>query len=319
MSRSARTLYAFVVCAVAAGGGVAFAAGSSVSSPRALIASSLTAPLNAAEAQSDAAALLAKLPLPADAAPSPTEPAEGGGYLAHPWIGPPASPNAVDDHAWWIVPGPPADVRAYIDEHLATGSSAISWGAGKDNGVTTFEGPSLSQLQLTGTPGPGRMAVSVVGLPSGSTALRADAQVVWVTLRPPTETIRPGAHILRIEVHSSIRRNQPKQPPLKVLSTRRIDEIVALLNALPAAQPGVFNCLVSFGVEVELALYAKHGAPLMAAAEIEVDGCGIVHLTIKGAAQPPLQGGLELLSRMDRALGTKLDTTPPWLLRKRHP
>ncbi len=151
------------------------------------------------------------------------------------------------------------------------------------------------------------LAVSALGVCAGSGV----AQVVWVTPHPASETIPAGAHLLRISVGSSLKPNQPKQRPLTVTSAQKIDRIAALIDALPAAQPGLRACPVDFGITVRLAFYRKRGASPLAIAKADPGGCGPVALTIEGRAQPALEGGAQLLERVRRVLGVKLDTSPP--------
>jgi hypothetical protein len=315
LTRVLRTL-AFALSLAAAG-----AAAAGGISARAMASSQLagssTAPESEAAAQSQATALLGELPLPAAAISSPSEPSGDGGFLADPGEGPPATPNAVDDHAWWIVPGSPAELRGYIDAYLSPGSATVDWGSFTTYGVTDYESAMLSDLQLAGTAGAGELALKVVQLPDGSTGLRADAEVVWITPRPASEVIPAGTHRLWLRVDSSIPGNQPRQRPLLVVSGRRINAIVALLNALPAAQPGLRSCPADFGISVRLSLYASRDVAPMAVAEIDPWGCGGVGLTILGTSEPSLQGGGLLITQIGKLLGAKLNVSPPALVKRR--
>lgn len=139
--------------------------------------------------------LLSEPPLPLGSSESSTEPAEDDSLLAHPGIGPPATPNAVDEHAWWLVPVAPAEALAYICAHLPAGTTrpeSVGRGPSEpnvpDNEIAAFTPPGS----------PGTLVIKAIQLPNGSTALRADAQVVWITPRPASETIPSGAHLLRI-------------------------------------------------------------------------------------------------------------------------
>jgi hypothetical protein len=262
---------------------------------------------NKAAAQSDAAALLAGLSLPPGAAQSSTEPVGDDALLAGPEESP-ATPNVLDDHAWWVVPDTPAEALGYLRAHLPSGARRSGEGqSGKRGGprvvFETFEWPSiagvLSQRSLD---------VEVVPLSNTSTGLRADAQVVWVTLRSPSEVIPPGAHVLRISARSTIAGNRPNQRPFTVTSLRKIKHIVALLNALPVSQPGVTNCPVDFGIDVRLAFYGHDASPL-AVATVDAGGCSGVTLAIGGRAEPELEGE-GLITGVDRVLGCKLDMSP---------
>ncbi len=308
-----------LACAVAVGTGLAavvsdgdagVANARSASVPTSAAAISRTAAENESAAQSDAASLLTELALPASATPSSIEPAGDDSLLAHPGVGPPATPNVVDDHAWWIVTGTPAQALAYIRAHLPAGTKqAVTSGGLSGPNVPENESEAFAWPPIAGVLGMRWLVVGVVQLPSGTTGLRADAQVVWVTPRAASETIPPGSHLLRISVHGSLRGERPKQRPFSVTSARKIDAIVALLNALPARQPGVRSCPADFGIRVRLAFYRRRGVAPLAVAAIDPQGCGGVALTIGGKAQPGLESG-GLLGKVEHVLGVKLDTRP---------
>jgi hypothetical protein len=70
---------------------------------------------------------------------------------------------------------------SYICAHLPAGTTrpeTIGWSPGKpnvpDNEIAVFTPPGS----------PSTLVIKAVQLPNGSTALRADAQVVWITPRP---------------------------------------------------------------------------------------------------------------------------------------
>jgi len=222
----------------------------------------------------------------------------------------------VDDHAWWIVPGPYAEVLAWISAHPPTGSSPSSHVVGlRGPGTPANEGEAFSRRGALGVRG-ATLAVWAVQLPDGATALRADGQSVWESPRLASEMVAPGIHIVRITVHSVIRRNQPRQRTLVITKPAKTAEIVSRLNALPAEQPGARGCPLDAGVRVRLALYARPGVFPAALADIEGGGCGSVDLTLGGVPQPTLEGGGVLIEQIDRVIGVKLDVLPPWLTRK---
>jgi hypothetical protein len=80
------------------------------------------APESEPSALADAVAMLAELPLPSGSSESSADPSEAGSLLAGPGYGPPATPNAVDEHAWWLVPVTPTETLAYICAHLPPGT-----------------------------------------------------------------------------------------------------------------------------------------------------------------------------------------------------
>src|ERR1700733_8498912 len=82
-----------------------------------------TAASNKGAAEADAASLLASLNLPTSAVRQAGEPAGDDGALGQP-ASRPATPNLVDDQAWWVVPETTQQVRAYVDGHPPAGGTA---------------------------------------------------------------------------------------------------------------------------------------------------------------------------------------------------
>ncbi len=312
-----------LACVVGAGAGIAVAADRSaptgaVSDSATTVPASATA--NEAAAQADAWWLLTQVPLPAGATPSAGEPAGDEGQLARPDSGPAATPNVVDDHAWWVLTGVRSEVLAYIRAHAPAGTTIAFSGSSATRGRTTSESVAFAWPPIAGVLGMRWLIITVVQLPGGQTGLRADAQVVWITPRPVSEAIPGGAHLLRISVHSAMVANQPAQRPLRFTSAHKIAQVIALLNSLPAAQPGVTSCPADFGISVRLAFYPTPRASPSAVAEIDPQGCGGVGLTLNGRPQPRLSSELppvlgqpstgSLIGRIDRALDVKLRVAP---------
>ncbi len=269
---------------------------------------------NEAAAHTDAAALLARLTLPAGAQSSVAEPSGAGAALANPGDRP-ATPNLVDDHAWWLVPGRPAAVLAFIKQHRPAGSTLDETGSGNVGpgyGVAGFSWPTRAGVLLTR-----RLVVEVVALSRASTALRADAQAVWMTSRPPSERVARGVDRLRVTV---VKGKRTTQGPLTFTRSSQLERVRSLINALPAAQPGAAACPADFAIRVRLAFYSAHSARPAAVALVDPYGCEGVQLTIKGRSQPPLASAAfpgsgrahvpPLVTQVGRILGVKLAVAP---------
>jgi hypothetical protein len=163
--------------------------------------------------------------------------------------------------------------------------------------------------------------VEAVRLSNGATALRVDAQVVWITPRSPSETIPSGSRLLRINVHSKGRTaDEPESEgfsvlerlPWNVTSIAKIEAVVALLNELDVTQPGLRLCpLDLLESSVVLGFYTTATAAPLALAEVHPGGCGGVSLTIDGVAQPGLEGGWSLIGEIGKALGVSSAGGPP--------
>jgi hypothetical protein len=286
----------------AAAGAVALAGSAAAAGPPSVAS-------NTAAAQADAAALLAALRLPTGAAASATEPAGDAGVLGHP--GPyPATPNLVEDTGWWTTAVPVATVVSLLKTSLRPVGSALV-GSGFGSGPNQ---PSVFNLQfgwpeVTGVLGWRQLVVDVTALADGSTGIRADSEVVWVTPRPADEIVPSGSRRLVVSFGQLPAPGQPAPRTVRVRSAATIRRVVSLINHLPAAQPGVSSCPAFGG----LRLVFSH--PSIVAT---VGACGVMSLTIDGRAQPPLAtdwfpgSGLLLrvsfVQRLDALLGVRAAT-----------
>jgi hypothetical protein len=256
--------------------------------------------------------MLAEVLLPVGSSESSTDPAEAGSLLAAPGFGPPGTPNAVDERAWWIVPVTPAETLAYICAHLPPDTTQpMTFGGG-------LTGPNVPENMIAAFTWPGNagtLAVWVVRQTNGSTALRMDAEIVWVTPRPATtERIPAGARLLTISVHKTgptltgIKSKRPavlRRLPSRVTSIARIQKVVALLNELRVHQPGIRHCPMEPGANIQLSFYTSPSASPLAIADVNTAGCGGVSLTIDGMAEPELEGGWPLVEEISRTLETR--------------
>jgi hypothetical protein len=99
-------------------------------------------------AQRDAARLLKRAVLPADAIPSATEPAGDDHFLSRPGQVP-ALVNLLDRHGWWTVPGDETDVSAFVRAHRPKGTRAGTEGVRDGQFPTdplTFELPPVGHV-----------------------------------------------------------------------------------------------------------------------------------------------------------------------------
>ena len=313
-SRRSRSMVAASVTVVAVAGSTgALLSGAALGKPRGPAA-------NRRVARSDAAPLLMRLSLPPGAQRSAGEPTGDGSSLSRPGTSQ-ATPNLVDDHAWWVVPSAAQTVLSYVEGHRPAGSKQVLTGSGTTGkrgavfSVVGFAWPAITGVLSTRW-----LVVELVALPGGRTGLRADAEVVWITPRAASERIPPGTHRLQVSVD---RGTTVIQSPFQVTSPRRIRSVVKLLNALPAAQPGTVACPNDWGSRIRLAFYAGSPTAPLAVAIIDPSGCLGVQLTIHGRREPMLSSAASpgsgisarhtLIGLLDSDLGVKLDTGVPAL------
>jgi hypothetical protein len=289
---------------------VALAAGAWAAAP----STTSGANANKAAARSESAALLARLTLPAGAQSSATEPSGDGAALANP-AERPATPNLVDDHGWWIVPGGPNAVLAFIAQHPPSGSKLDQ--AGSSNIAPGYRDVGYSWPARAGVLSTRELVVEVVALKGGSTALRADALVVWIAPRPASERIARGVDRLQVKV---VNGKRTTQGPLTFTNSGQVSRVRALIDRLPLGQPGAVACPADFAIRVRLAFYSTRSARPVAVADVDPNGYEGVRLTIKGRSQPPLTSAAfpgsgrvhvpSLITQLDRILGVALNVAP---------
>jgi hypothetical protein len=154
-----------------------------------------------------------------------------------------------------------------------------------------------------------------VGLPGQRTGLRADAEDVWITPRPASERIPPRSTSLVVSVRRS---GKVINGPFTFIRNMRIGAAAALINSLPAFQPGGYACPDDFGVDVRLVFRLAGASRPLAVPDVDPQGCGVVGLRLRGRAEPPLASAgfpgsgrtvtLSLVQQLGTALGLPLRT-----------
>jgi hypothetical protein len=260
----------------------------------------------------EAHALLARVVLPVGAVRS-AGPPQGAALIENRFPGL-ATTALADVHAYWRAPGPPRRVLAFIEAHTPHPTKGLAGSGGYRGGPTFFS------LQFEFAPLPGVLdarwlVVKVIGLRDGTTAVRVDAEVVWVIPRPASEQI--PADVGEIDVT----RGHPGQPPavsLTVTNPATITRIVALINSLPTVQPYALSC-PSWPADAPLVTLTFRTTPggkvvaqasELATATEPTTGCDPMNLTLFGKQQTPLLDGAAAILTVQQLLGTKLTLTP---------
>lgn len=251
-----------------------------------------TEPTSRGQATADAHKVMAALQLPAGASETGSDPS--GGLLKQAIH--PVTPNLVDLHSFWTVPGDPDNVYQWVRHHPPAGSKLTAHGVGLQNGIWQDGWAAFSfQGDFAGAPSQS-LVLDVAAARGGGAAVRADAEVVWLLLRPRWERVPPGVWVVTVAQHGRTAR---------VTDAGRVGRIVALVNRLPAAQPGVRSCPVDVGPTVRLSFFAAPASRPVAVATAGGSGCGLVAFTLRGHSAPPLTDGPHLIGSL-RALGLKI-------------
>ena len=179
-------------------------------------------------------------------------------------------------------------------------------GSARPGGLTT-SWAGFGFAPVSGTLSYRELIVAVAQAAGGGTALRADAEVVWVVTRSARERVPAGVTVVTITVRRPLGgRGSAKPISLTVTRQRTVRRIVEFVDALPTAQPGTVACPNDVGPMVELDFRARRGAPPVAVAIADGSGCGFVTFAIRGHTEPKLADGPRLIKQLTSLLGISL-------------
>jgi hypothetical protein len=216
----------------------------------------------------------------------------------------PLSPDLVTATEWWIVPGQPVAVLAWVRAHVRSGFSFSGSGsAGHGRSVAPGSVPPRPAVQhpdlwfdqfslpvVTGVLTERSLLVTVVAHGRKHTAVRVDAQVIWLPAKPAAERIPAAARVVTVTPEV----NAPPDTPgahldraFTVTSAAKVARIAAAIDGLPVYPPGESMCGPDANVEVRLVFRTSpHGQVV---AVVDTDGpCDSVSVTINGRHMPAL-------------------------------
>jgi hypothetical protein len=213
----------------------------------------------------------------------------------------PATPTPEDDDvvtetSWWLAPGDPQQVLIWEKAHIP--SLYRYFGGG-----TTGSGVWNDVFSIPAVPGlfdTRELAVSTTTAGGGGqTAIRVDALVDWIPVRPAGDTVPATARVAKlVETRSGFGGTPPKQATTVIAAATVTDPaqvaaLAAYLNGLAVNPPGaVWSCPAFSGDStVTLTFSARPGAPVLAMASAELDGCAFLSYTMPGQPATGLGGG----------------------------
>jgi len=236
---------------------------------------------NPAPATKLARSMLARTTLP-PAHRSATPPS-----LAQPFSQP-ASANLVDLHDAWTVAEPAETVVAFLTTHSPAGMSCDGSGYEGDRNGATSENVTFALTTLPGAIRSAQLLVEVIATSTTTSAVRADAQVIFAPPRSRQEQV-PNSDVVATVVRSgSLRNGQDAAASRTVTDTATVARLAGILNGLPAAVPGATSC-PAMSVQYRVS-FSKSigGAPDLVATATGCDGVGV---TTGGVTQPALDDG----------------------------
>lgn len=179
--------------------GSAIAAGGGGARPRTAEAASTAASGAAAHkaaARRAATRLLADTPLPPGALAAASDPSRSRAEAQPPER--PGTPNLVDVHGFWRVPGTPTAVLAWTEAHPPPGGSRDAGGAsGTSSGpVSSWDGYAFAPVARVISYR--AVLIEVARAVGGGTALRVDGQAIWLRLRSGLDWVPAGVRAVAI-------------------------------------------------------------------------------------------------------------------------
>jgi hypothetical protein len=264
------------------------------------VAAGVGGPTGRSSARIAAQRVLAKLQLPSGAMRSQADPSAS--ELATP-VSRPGTPDLVDLHSFWRVPDDQFSVLEWIRDHPPAGSKLREQGTSGRNGSIDSQWVGFSFVGFPTEWLSETLLVTVAAARGGGTAVRADAQVVWLLKRAASERIPARARAVIASERTAFRR----QGPWSVADVARVKRAVSVIDALPVVQPGWFSCPGDNGPIATLTFTtAASGGRRLATAIVDGGGCEAVQLWINGHWERALQGGPRLLDQLSSALGISL-------------
>jgi hypothetical protein len=160
-------------------------------------------------AVADAARIIASFPVPPGSVPSARPPLP---LLDAPAMGPQATPDVVTASRWWTASGQPQSVLAWVAAHVPAGFTLGGHGsAGTSPGLRFKTGQPQPEVQhpyswfdefdLPVVPNvltQRSLLVEVVRDGTSRTAIRVDAQVVWLPAKPAAGRMPSGATVVTV-------------------------------------------------------------------------------------------------------------------------
>jgi hypothetical protein len=222
-----------------------------------------------------------------------------------------ATPNLVDVHRIWRVPGSPRKILALVRHSHPAGLRIDGGGSGGHHAIGQPEIETSWWVTFKADPRSGlgseTLTISMTAAPKGGTLLRADGQAVWLNTRSPAERVPAGESSIEIARGPTYRQITLRRTISAAGSVKRI---VAAIDMLPIVQPGTTACPEEpLGPVVRLSFRNHTGKVLAQAAQAagsEVGNCSPMYFSIKGHEQKPLTEGRGVIDTASQIVGVEL-------------
>jgi hypothetical protein len=194
----------------------------------------------------------------------------------------PGSSNAVDRHAWWTAPGSADAALAYFSSRPPRGMASSGGGFGHSVQWLTFDGHDTPFAREVA------VQVTVVAVATG-TAVRADAQAIWIPARDPGAVIAGVTSVTVTVTRTRSSRGTGAPTVRRTLSRDDAQSLADVVNALPVPTPGELGCPAQFAGITDTLDFATSSGSVHVVDELT--GCGGVTVRTPDGAQHGFQGG----------------------------
>jgi hypothetical protein len=217
----------------------------------------------------------------------------------------------VDIHQFWVTSASESSVFSSIGSHLPAGSKSGGSAISSNDAESSYELPTVDPRVL----GTRQLVVHLVPLSNGNTDVRLDAEVQYLAPWKLGQRIPAAAQFLQITQG----RWDSSAPRVvrTITSHATVRRIATLIEALPFEgndrgvsiacpnEPGFDPYdTFTFRAAADGPVLAK--LVVAATASMYPDLCNDPLLTIRGHDDPPIAGGRQLLTEVDRLLGVRL-------------
>jgi hypothetical protein len=230
-------------------------------------------------AQADAAAILAAFAIPPGAKRLSAPPASLKAALGEP-LQRGFSPDIADKDSFWAVPGGPAAVLAWEEQHVPRRFTRAETVRGTDGGVAQ-SGDVFTLPPTAGVLESRELMVEVADGGGGQSAIRVDAQVSWTPAKPAGAVVPAAARVVTLSMNYGANAHGRKPPaPVTITDPVTVGKAAALVDHVPPLPSGTYSCPFADEMAFNLAFRARPGGPVLAAAVLQLNDCEFVNLTV---------------------------------------
>jgi hypothetical protein len=241
-----------------------------------------------AEARREARVVIGKLRFPSGTKPVAHSPTRSAGS---PPIAVCLDPETAGYYEYWVSDRSLQALIDWVKAHPPAGARGLSEGSSSSHGVITSEFLGFQFAPASTVTEGAQLFVTGRPLPGGRTAIRVDADVTWLVLRPAAEQVPDGVRTITMSFTQASQQGGATTNTVTVTEQSQIEEIEWLTDVLPVQQPSEVAPPCgpdTASVEVR---FEGIGGNTLAEAEADNAGCVGVAFFFDGQSQVPLASG----------------------------